>query len=238
MAFSQRAGLGSVGGRVALVAIAASFLVLVPGAGPAAAHVSKPTDASHYRCAVTAITPAQQDFSVRVGRVGDWIELTAKTTQPLVVVGYFGEPYLRVTSAETQINEFSPTGQLNGGLIGTFDQARLADAESPPHWVTQSVGPTVRWRDLRTQWLGGVRPPDVGSDPAHAHLVGNWSITVQAPGRDYAVNGTLRWTPIHRGLSNGLIAFFAIDTVVLAAGAVFIRRRVGNRVGASVPAVA
>jgi hypothetical protein len=238
MAFSRRAVLGRVGGRAGLVAIAAGFLVLVPGAAPAAAHVSKPTDASHYRCTVTAITPAQQDFSVRVGKVGDWIELTAKTTQPLVVVGYFGEPYLRVTSAETQINEFSPTGQLNGGLIGTFDQARLADVESPPHWVTQSVGPTVRWRDLRTQWLGGVRPPDVGSDPGHAHLVGNWSITVQTPGRDYAVSGTLRWTPIHRGLSNGLIVFFAIDTIVLAAGAVFIRRRVGNRVGVSVPVVA
>jgi hypothetical protein len=212
--------------------------VLVPGAGPAAAHVSKPTDASHYRCAVTAITPAQQDFSVRVGKVGDWIELTAKTTQPLVVVGYFGEPYLRVTSAETQINEFSPTGQLNGGLIGTFDQARLSDAESPPHWVTQSLGPTVRWRDLRTQWLGGVRPPDVGSDPGHAHLVGNWSITVQGPGRDYAVTGTLRWAPMARGLSRGLIVFFAIDTVVLAGGAVLLRRRLGSRVAASVPATA
>ncbi len=165
---------------------------------------------------------------MQVGRLGDWVELTAKTDQPLIVVGYFGEPYLRVTSTQTQVNAFAPTGQMNGGLIGSFGPTQLDDATTP-HWIPQSLGPTVRWRDLRTQWIGGTRPLDVGADPEHSHFVGDWSITVQGGGVDYAIDGTLRWTAIRRGMSPGLMAFFAVDTLALGAGALLIRRRVGSR---------
>jgi hypothetical protein len=203
--------------------------MLTVGASSASAHVAKPSDSTHYRSAVTGVAPAQQLFSVQVGRLGDWVELTAKTDQPLIVVGYFGEPYLRVTSTQTQVNAFAPTAQMNGGLIGSFGPTQLDDATTPPHWIPQSLGPTVRWRDLRTQWIGGTRPPDVGADPGHSHFVGDWSITVQGGGVDYAIDGTLKWTAIRRGMSPGLIAFFAVDTIALGAGALLIRRRVGSR---------
>jgi hypothetical protein len=154
----------------------AGVLLVTVGASSASAHVAKPSDATHYRSAITAVVPVEQLFSVQVGRLGDWVELAAKTAQPLIVVGYFGEPYLRVTSAQTEVNAFSPTAQMNGGLIGSFGPTQLDDATSPPHWIPQTLGPTVRWRDLRTQWLGGTRPPDVGADPTHSHFVGDWSI--------------------------------------------------------------
>lgn len=211
------------------VVIASSMIMTSVIASPASAHVTKPSDAQHYRSVVTGIVPASAPFSVRVGRTGDWIEVRALGATELNVQGYFGEPYLLVTAAQVKVNTLSPTAEMNGGLLGTFGPAQIDNARLPAHWVVSGPGPVAHWHDLRTQWAGGGRPVDVAADPHHHHVIDNWQITVVSSDETYAVNGTLSWTPIRVGVTAAMAAFFAVDTAVLVGGALLVRRWLGAR---------
>jgi hypothetical protein len=211
------------------VVIASSMIMTSVIASPASAHVTNPSDAQHYRSVVTSIVPAAAPFTVRVGRTGDWIEIHALGSAPVTVQGYFGEPYLLVTSAAVKVNTLSPTAEMNGGLLGTFGGAQLDNARRPANWVLSASGPTAHWHDLRTQWAGGGRPVDVAADPHHRHLIDNWQITVVSDTGSYAVNGTLSWTPIRVGVTAAMAAFFAVDTAVLVGGILLLRRWFGAR---------
>jgi hypothetical protein len=209
--------------------VAAALSMTVATASSASAHPTNPSDAQHYRSVVTGIAPATAPFTVSLSPAGDWIEVRTLGAVPLTVLGYFGEPYLLVTAAEVKVNTMSPTAQMNGGLLGTFGPAQLDNARLAPHWAVSGDGPVAHWHDLRTQWAGGGRPLDVAADPHHRHTVTNWQITVVSNAQRYAVNGTLSWTPIRVGVTAAMAAFFAVDTAVLIAGVLLIRRWLGTR---------
>jgi hypothetical protein len=206
-----------------LFGVAVALLVAV--APPASAHVVQPSDASHYRAQITAVSPSTTLFTAEVAKHGEWVELVAHGSGTLTVLGYFGEPYLRVGPTGIDVNLFAPTEKMNGGLFGTFGPADLDSGHLPPRWHHQQSGQTVRWHDLRATWVAGARPDEVAADPSHSHLIDNWTIHVEAAAHDYTIEGTLRWTPGPGRTSLLLLLFLGVDIVIVAIGAVLLRKR-------------
>ena len=155
---------------------------------------------------------------------------------PLVVIGYFGEPYLRVTKGEVDVNVLSPTAEMDGGLLGAFGPAELDNVHKPPIWRREATGPTARWHDLRAEWTGAARPPDVAAAPRRAHHISDWHVAIEAAGRTYDVAGSLEWTPIKPRIPTPLLAFLAVDTLALAAAALVLWRRRHRHRGVAAPA--
>lgn len=68
---------------------------------------------SNYRTRITSVVPASPDVTVRVIDTGSRLELTYRGTGMAVVVGYQGEPYLRVGPDGVFENARSPAAYLN-----------------------------------------------------------------------------------------------------------------------------
>ncbi|HEY6421874.1 MAG TPA: hypothetical protein VIY28_01235 [Pseudonocardiaceae bacterium] len=114
---------------------------------PAAAHIigtgGSPTD---YRTVVTAIRPATPTVAVTVGLGGQWVRVTNQGAATIDIVGYRGEPFLRLSRNEVQVNELSSTAAQTG-------QTRGAPAsESPaaqPKWMQLREADSATWTDAR-----------------------------------------------------------------------------------------
>ena len=80
---------------------------------PAAAHIvgtgGSPTN---YRTTVTAIRPAVPAVAVTVGLGGKWVRVTNQGAAEIGVVGYRGEPFLRLSQNRVQVNELSSTAAI------------------------------------------------------------------------------------------------------------------------------
>jgi hypothetical protein len=79
-------------------AVASLLLTVAPGR-PVMSHPATEFAPTNYQTRITAITPAIPGLSMRVLDRGDQLELTNVTGRDLVVLGYEGEPYLRVGPA-------------------------------------------------------------------------------------------------------------------------------------------
>jgi hypothetical protein len=94
---------------VALTATLTILFVLINPV-PAAAHIvgtgGSPTN---YRVMVTGIRPAAPAAAVDVGLGGQWVRVTNQGAAQIVILGYRGEPFLRLTQNQVQANELSPT---------------------------------------------------------------------------------------------------------------------------------
>lgn len=184
---------------VLAVALAAALpAVLVPAlaaAAPAAAHGAPAGDAVHYRSRVTAVTPAVPGVSVELARDGSWIRVTNTTDVDLVVLGYDGEPYLRLGPQGAQENLASVTSRVNGvfgtGLV-TQDMP-TTQAAAAPRWESRGLEPVATWHDARTQYAGTARPPAVAEAPERAHHLTDWTVRGRYGDTPLTIAGTLDW---------------------------------------------
>jgi hypothetical protein len=175
----------------ALTIFAATTLVPVPaGAHPPAAQLP---DASYYRAEITGVTPATTGVTVRVDPGGEWLELANPTPATVIVLGYTGEPYLRITSASAEENQLSQTTYLNRSLFADTVPTAQSASSVEPAWMRIGDTGTARWHDHRIHWMGRARPPMVEADPTHPHLVGNWTVHATADGTPFDIHGALRW---------------------------------------------
>jgi len=170
--------------------------VLLAGSPSAAtAHVGgpPPSDAPYYQTLLTSITPRPAGVTAQVASSGDWIELTVTGPEEVIVSGYGGEPYLRITAGGVWQNDLSATGVLNESLF--VDAAALTGtrATAAPTWRRTGPTGTVRWHDHRIHWMGVSRPPNVAADPIHRHLIGRWTIAARAGREPFTIDGTLNW---------------------------------------------
>ena len=187
-----------------------------------------PADAatfSTYRTSVTDLQPRTSGLVVTSQTNGEAITLTNTSATPVVVEGYQGEPYLRVTSAGVWQNDRSPAVYLNKEqTIGSIPND--ADAAEPPQWTKVSDGHRARWHDHRIHWMGATEPPSVAADPGRPHLVSTWHIPVHVGSTDGEIIGTLRYVPAsHWGdyLTYGAIGLGVL--VVVAVQLLVVRRR-------------
>ncbi len=181
-----------------------TVVLAVAPAASAAAHGPSPGDAAYYRCRLTAVTPAMDGVTVDVARDGSWIRIRNATATPLVILGYDGEPYLRVGPAGAEENVTSVSSFVNGtygeGVI--TQDAPTAQAVRPPRWESRGLDPVVLWHDVRTHHGGTDRPVAVRSDPGRPQHLTTWRIRGLYGSQPALVEGTLDWTG-QRGLLTG-----------------------------------
>ena len=179
--------------RIGLLA-AALAAVLLPAA-PAAAHGADAPVATNYRTAVTGVSPAVEGLTVRVIEAGARLELVNRTGRPIEVLGYQGEPYLRVGPDGVYTNVHSPATYLNETLAQDTPVPPSADPAQAPSWRRVSAQPVARWHDRRALWTESDPPPQVAADPGRPHRVRDWVVPLRDGMSTVEVKGTLDWVP-------------------------------------------
>jgi len=175
--------------------VLAGLLGALAAAGPASAHSADVPPASDYRCVVTGISPALPGLTIRSISAGTQLELVNHSRRTVEVLGYSGEPYLRVAPDGVYQNGDSPATYLNQSATGGPVPPPTATAAAPPAWQRLSATPAVRWHDHRAHWMSATRPPVVADDPGSPHRISTWSIPLRDGVRTFAVTGTLDWVP-------------------------------------------
>jgi hypothetical protein len=208
--------------------VASCILAAVLGvwwmASPALAHSRPVPDSNNYRSTITAIQPPVPGLGLAVTGPNGALTLTNHTGKTVVVIGYAGEAYLRITPTGVDENVASLSSWLNGRLPQPPVQAN----QQVPQWRHVSDQPAFTWHDYRTHWMGQQRPPVVAADPHHPHKVLDWTVPLTVDGKPVAVKGSLSWTGL-TGLSTFAIAMIAVagaaGVALAAAMAVVVRKQ-------------
>jgi len=129
-----------------------------------------------YRASV--LRPVTAAYSAQIYQSDHGLSLTLRPAHTVVVLGYLGEPVLRLDRAGLAINAASPTAR-DLGLVG---KANAVDAANP-RWLMHSGRRSVTWHDARTQRL----PPGVDQ--------GRWGVPLIVDGRSTRLEGELQRFP-------------------------------------------
>ena len=167
--------------------------VLVPTAAIAHPPAQQLPDASYYQARITDPSSVPVGVSVRVDPGGEWLELSNSTAEPVVVLGYTGEPYLRITATTAEENQLSQTTYLNRSLFADSVPTARSGTNMAPSWHRVAATGTARWHDHRIHWMGRTRPPAVAADPVHPHQVGTWVVHATAGKTPFDIHGSLNW---------------------------------------------
>jgi hypothetical protein len=229
-------------GRMAVVAGFAAVLTAAP-AGPAVAHGGGPSipDAAYYRTALSSDNVLPPGVAVSVDPAGEWLQVGYTGPSEVIVLGYSGEPYLRITASSAQENTLSPTTYLNKVGFADLPAGSLAATVAPVWQPIAAVG-RARWHDHRIHWMGQTKPPAVAADPTLAHVVGAWTVHATAAGQPFDVRGTLNWAgkPSDHLSRSAWLILAAGNLPFVVAGVIFAvmqrRRRAGRGPGAPIAA--
>jgi hypothetical protein len=193
-------------------------MVLFTSAAPAQAHpVNVGADPTNWHSTITAVPPGGA-ISATLGDNALRITLVAHTTAPVVVVGYDGEPFLRMTASGVWANDRSSTTWATAPTR-RVPPPSLVNDRAPAQW--RQVAPTGSWtwHDVRTHWAGYAPPEPVSRHPDRAQYVSTWSIPVLVDGQRALLSGRIDWVPgphPARGLTITIVAFVAIVAIAAA----------------------
>lgn len=187
--------------RTFLVATAA-FLWLGVAAPPASAHSVAGVSATNFKTTLRTVIPAVPGLEVKVVEAGSRLEVENRTGQELIVIGYKGEPFLRIGPDGVFENRLSPTTYISRSRKGgtpprAAEEARVGDTD----WAKVSSEPLARWHDHRIHWMGNINPPEVRNDPDKRHVVKmnandpQWSVPMRLGLQEIAAKGDLVWEP-------------------------------------------
>ena len=215
---------------VVLLGAALSALAVLSTASPAGAHTGTLPDANYYTSTITSVTPTVSGLDFSLVKNGESITLTNHTGQTVIVLGYTGEDYLRITPTGVDENVNSLSSFLNGSLIisGLPQENGQGSGPKPPEWKHVSNQPSYTWHDHRMHWMATQRPPVVAANPRVPHTVFDWSMDLTVGSEPVVVKGTLRWIGAPPVSGKTLALIVTIGTVALAAGGL-IAVRVGMR---------
>ena len=186
----------SVPGRLAVVLAGAGVAVLamLVGAPPALAHGGGGGAATNWLSEVVSVRPAMAGVSVRLPDAGT-VEVVSSSGRPVTVLGYDGEPYLRIAPSGVEENTLSPAAYLNRTSDGRTALPAGVDARAAPRWVRVAGGPAYRWHDHRTHWMSATLPPGVAAEPGARELVAEWTVGLRYGDVPVMVSGRLWWVP-------------------------------------------
>jgi hypothetical protein len=198
--------VGLAGGRVGalapgrfalLAALALTMVVLV--AAPASAHTASGPRPTNYLTSIGSISPRIPGVTVRVVELGNKLQLTNRSPADVVVLGYDGEPYLRVGPRGLYENLRSQAVYLNRTRAGSGALPAIAEhsvPSMPPLWHRVSGSHTAIWHDHRIHWMGAAPPPVVQRAPGERHTVDpRWTVEFRAGAQTVVVRGRLDWVP-------------------------------------------
>jgi hypothetical protein len=175
--------------------IAAAALIVVVSAQPADAHTVPGIQPSNYETTVNDITPRVLGLRVQSVDLGNQLELRNETGRDVLVLGYQGEPYLRVGPHGVFENRRSPATYLNRTRSAKTPVPHSADPSAAPEWHRIGSGTTARWHDHRAHWMGTQDPPEVARHPDRRHLIDHWQVQLRRGSQDITVSGDLLWVP-------------------------------------------
>jgi hypothetical protein len=181
--------------RAALVVAALALGIVGVNAAPAGAHGLGGLSPTNYDSVLQSVTPSVPGLHVRITDLGTKVELTNTGAREVVVLGYAGEPYLRVGPKGVFENTRSPATFLNRSTTITGSAPKSADAEAKPVWRRVSTGTTASWHDHRAHFMGGDDPPEVVRHPDQRRVVDNWEIPMRAGNEDVVARGQLIYVP-------------------------------------------
>jgi hypothetical protein len=171
-------------------------LALAVGATPAAAHGVGGVEPTNYQTRILAVEPAVSGLSVEVVEAGARLRVRNTTGREVIVLGYAGEPYLRLGPDGVFENRRSPATFLNRVRIAPAAPPADADPTAPPAWRRIGDGDTVAWYDHRAHWMAASDPPAVKAAPDQRHVViPRWQVPLRASGQQLQVTGDVRWIP-------------------------------------------
>ena len=204
--------------RTAGLAAGLAWLLVGTTAGPAAAHaIGAGTEASNYRTGVRGIDQGVPGLSVRTV-AGDQLELTNRSDQEVVVLGYRLEPYLRIGPAGVFENRRSPSTYTNRFRTAPASIPPEFDPEAAPEWRRVGDGPSAAWHDHRAHWTGP-EPAAVSANPRAFHVVvPDWQVPVRQGERTMVVRGDITWVPGPSPWPWALAALAVFAAALAAAG--------------------
>lgn len=208
--------------RRALAGLLAAVVWLLVVASPAAAHGGA-VESTDYRSRITRITPRIPGLEIELVEAGGRVELTNRTSREAVVLGYEGEPYLRIGRDGVFRNRNSPATYLNARRSGGDEVPARATAEASPSWERIGDGPTARWHDHRMHWMAP-RPPGVREAPEREQRLAEWLVPVDLGARRVEVRGDITYVP------GPAVGPWLGGAAALAALTVLASRRIGARV--------
>jgi hypothetical protein len=178
--------------RAAAVVVCAWFVWAPPTA--AGAHtVGDIPRSSDYLTNVQQVPPG---VDVRVLDGGDRMQLRRTGAHSVVVVGYDGEPMLRVSDRGVEENRHSPSLYISRTRTGDTVPPPSATPHATPDWVLTTSEPLLRWHDHRVHWMSPVPPEDVIRAPEIEHIVvPHWEFPIEVDGHPAQVTGDLTWLP-------------------------------------------
>ncbi|HEY6526782.1 MAG TPA: hypothetical protein VIY10_23545, partial [Solirubrobacteraceae bacterium] len=166
----MRDGVASGSWRVGLAAGVA--VACLAGARPASAHLRSGTVAVDYRASVSH--PVSRAYSAQIYQSDHGLSLTLRPVHVVLVLGYLGEPVIRLDGTGLSINAASPTARA----MHLVDRAQAVDAPAP-RWRLQRGRHSVMWHDARVQGL----PAGLAE--------GVWRVPLLIDGRKAVLSGEL-----------------------------------------------
>jgi hypothetical protein len=188
--------------RRTLLVATATLLWLTVAAAPASAHSVSGQSATNFRTTLRSVTPTVPGLEVKVVESGSRLEAENRTGQELIVLGYKGEPHLRIGPDGVFQNKLSPATYLNASRKGgtpseAAEKAKVGDTD----WEKVSSEPVARWHDHRIHWMGNINPPDVRNSPGERHVIKmsqtdpQWAVRMRLGAQEVVTKGDLVWEP-------------------------------------------
>jgi hypothetical protein len=100
---------------VLVIGLTAVLLALV-GPAPAAAHIGSGTSPTNARSVITDIRPAVPGVEATIGLGGQFVRVSNRGADQVVVLGYRDEPFLRLSQQRVQVDAGSTTAAQTGLL--------------------------------------------------------------------------------------------------------------------------
>ncbi len=201
----------------------AVLCVVVPAA---LAHQGNP----NFRSEVSAIAPSVKGVTVAVVNFDDSLELTNRSGRTVTVVGYRGEPYVRIAGdGRVEVNHNSPSYYLNDDRYAEgVEVPASARPKATPDWRAVDGTGRYAWHDHRIHWMARSLPPQV-TDEHERTKVFDWKVPLTVGAQPTTIRGSLTWV----GEQDGGFPLAAVITLIVAALAglalvVTVRRRRGD----------
>ncbi|MDQ1460378.1 MAG: hypothetical protein QOI08_1862 [Actinomycetota bacterium] len=176
-------------------------MLLGLSAAPASAHTISGPKPTNYRSRVVAIAPSIPGISARVVDLGNKLEVTNRTPTEITVLGYEGEPYLRIGPAGVFENLHSQATYINRTRQGSSVPPGVNTApDAVPEWKKISSGHSTSWHDHNIHWMQAQPPPEVAQSPGSFHHLSQRNVIFRYNDQRVAIAVALDWVAGPSGL--------------------------------------
>lgn len=174
--------------------VVVASLVMLAAVSSASAHPRTGT-ARGYTSTVKEIRPSARDVEARVLGGDDRLEVTNRGRRELVVIGYDGEPFVRIDARGVYENVRSPATYQSRDRFALVTVPSTADPNAPPEWKKVADGDSYDWHDHRIHWMSGLDAPVIVDATDRRHHIFNWQVPGTVDGARFTIVGSLDWAP-------------------------------------------